>query len=112
MAYADTVETDDDRSSGSAGDVGMAGRLPASRARGSHKRAAIRRCSCLYIGKPCEFTRRHPQFFILLAWAYPASRPTGVIPRLLKDKAQVRLMMGNSIVFDALSVTRKGPSEC
>jgi hypothetical protein len=72
----------------------------------------MRHCSCLYIVKPCEFTKQRPQLLILLAWPYPASRPTGVIPRLLMDKAQVKLNTGNLNDFAALFVTLMGPREC
>jgi len=54
----------------------------------------------------CEFTKQHHRFLILL------EEPTWVVPQLLKDHAEVKLIAETPIKSEVLDVTLSGPSGC
>lgn len=66
----------------------------------------------LNVANLCTFTRQHRQFLVMMVRPYSSERPTWIIPYLIKNKADVRLIGGDLNEFALLSVMVKGASGC
>ncbi len=74
--------------------------------------SAIKPYIHLNVANLCAFTKQHRQFLVMMVRPYSSQRPTWVVPQLIKDKAQVKLIGGNLNDYALLSVTLEGPSGC